>query len=83
MNERKARPSLGGRLLARYALTVVAILAGLAFVLDRTLESIFLDDLTESLAGEAEAVQAALPDDAADLQERVRALGADLDVRIT
>lgn len=66
-----------------YTLTVVAILAGLAFVLDRTLESIFLDDLTGSLAGEAAAVQAVLPDDAGALQVRVGALGADLDVRIT
>jgi two-component system phosphate regulon sensor histidine kinase PhoR len=83
VNERKARPSLGGRLLARYALTVVAILLALAFVLDRTLESMFLDDLTQSLAAQAEAVGTALPDDPEALQAETRSLGGRLGLRIT
>jgi hypothetical protein len=35
--DERTRPTLAGRLLTRYALTVVAVLAALAFVLDRTL----------------------------------------------
>jgi two-component system phosphate regulon sensor histidine kinase PhoR len=74
---------LGGRLLARYALTVVAILLGLAFVLDRTLEGIFLDDLTQSLVAQARAVRVALPEDAEGLEARTVELGDRLGVRIT
>jgi two-component system phosphate regulon sensor histidine kinase PhoR len=74
---------LGGRLLARYALTVVAILLGLAFVLDRTLEGIFLDDLTQSLVAQARAVRVALPEDIEGLEARTVELGDRLGVRIT
>ena len=75
-------PSLARRLLVGYTLTVVAILAGLAFALDRTLASTFLDDLTASLADQADAVQAALPD-VPDLQPAVAELGDRLQTRIT
>ena len=78
----RAGPSLARRLLVRYTIAVVAVLAGLAFALDRTLASAFLDDLTSSLADQADAVRLALPDDAA-LQPAVVELGQRLDVRIT
>lgn len=82
MDER-ARPTLAGRLLARYALTVVAVLAALAFVLDRTIGAVFLDDLTESLTARARAIRVALPDDPADLQAGVMLLGRETGVRVT
>ncbi|HEX5948796.1 MAG TPA: ATP-binding protein [Actinomycetota bacterium] len=82
MDER-ARPTLAGRLLVRYAMTVVAVLAALAFVLDRTLEVVFLDDLTESLTARARAIRVALPDDPAGLQPAAIALGRETGVRVT
>jgi two-component system, OmpR family, phosphate regulon sensor histidine kinase PhoR len=81
--DERARPTLAGRLLLRYALTVVAILAVLAFVLDRTLESAFLEELTDSMTDRARAVRVALPDDPAALQSTARALGRETEVRIT
>ena len=76
------RTSLARRLVIGYTLTVVAILGGLAFVLDRTLETMFLEDLTESMADQAAAVEAAIRD-TDPLQSEVRALGDRLQVRIT
>lgn len=75
-------PSFARRLLVGYTLTVVAVLAGLAFALDRTLASTFLEDLTSSLADQADAVRVALPH-AADLQPVVAELGERLETRIT
>lgn len=72
-----------GRLLSRYAVTVLAVLAVLAVVLDRGLHRAFLDELTDSLAAQARAVRAALPADDAALQRATVALGRDLEVRIT
>ena len=77
------RPTLAGRLLARYALTIVGLLLALGIVLDRIVESAFLDDLTDSLQVQAGAVQAALPPEDELLQPRVQGLGERLDVRIT
>jgi two-component system, OmpR family, phosphate regulon sensor histidine kinase PhoR len=76
------RTSLARRLLVGYTLTVVAVLGGLAIVLDRTLEATFLDDLTASMADQAEAVDVAIRDTQL-LQPDVRALGERLEVRIT
>ncbi len=75
-------PSLARRLLVGYTLTVVAVLGGLAFALDRTLASTFLEDLTTSLADQADAVRAALLD-VAHLQPTVADLGDRLETRIT
>jgi two-component system, OmpR family, phosphate regulon sensor histidine kinase PhoR len=76
-------PTLASRLILRYAITVVAVLAALALVLDRVLAQEFLDELTASLTGEARAVRVALPPDPEDLQPSARSLGAELGVRIT
>jgi two-component system, OmpR family, phosphate regulon sensor histidine kinase PhoR len=81
--DERARPTLAGRLLVRYALTVVAVLAALAFVLDRTIAAVFLDDLTESLMARAVVIRVALPDDPADLQSAAIALGRETGVRVT
>jgi two-component system, OmpR family, phosphate regulon sensor histidine kinase PhoR len=75
--------TLAGRLLAGYALAVVAVLGLLAVVLDRTLAAEFLDDLTDSLVSQARAVRAALPADGGDLQAEVTSIGRELGVRIT
>jgi two-component system, OmpR family, phosphate regulon sensor histidine kinase PhoR len=83
VTEQPGRPTLTGRLLARYALTVVAVLAALTFLLDRALGSQFLEDLTVSLANEARAVRAALRDEAEPLQPAVVALGEEIGARVT
>jgi two-component system, OmpR family, phosphate regulon sensor histidine kinase PhoR len=77
------RPTLASRLILRYAITVVAILALLAFALDRVLAAEFLDGLTRSLVSEATAVRRALPADDPSLQDAARSLGEELGVRIT
>ncbi len=74
--------SLARRLVVGYTITVVAVLGGLAIVLDRTLEAMFLEDLTASMADQAAAVEAAIRR-ADPLQPEVRALGERLEVRIT
>jgi two-component system, OmpR family, phosphate regulon sensor histidine kinase PhoR len=80
---RTSGPTLAGRLILRYAITVVAVLAALALVLDRVLADQLLDDLTASLTDEARAVRAALHSSPGDLQDTARSLGDELDVRIT
>jgi two-component system, OmpR family, phosphate regulon sensor histidine kinase PhoR len=77
------RRTLTSRLLTAYALTVVALLAILAVVLDRTLSAEFLDNLTASIEDQARAVQASLPEESDSLQPEVRALGRELHQRIT
>jgi two-component system phosphate regulon sensor histidine kinase PhoR len=77
------RPTLASRLIIRYAITVVAVLAVLAFALDRVLAAEFLEGLTRSLISEATAVRRALPADEASLQTEARSLGEELGVRIT
>jgi two-component system phosphate regulon sensor histidine kinase PhoR len=67
----------------RFALAVVAVLALLAVVLDRTLESAFLDDLTRSLVTEARVIRGTLPADHQDLQQFVRGVGREAELRIT
>jgi len=69
--------------MTRYALTVVAVLAVLAFVLDRAIGAAFLDDLTNSLIARARAIRVALPEAPADLQAAAMALGRETGVRIT
>jgi two-component system phosphate regulon sensor histidine kinase PhoR len=80
---RSRRPTLTRRLLTRFALAVVAVLAVLAVVLDRTLESAFLDDLTRSLVSEARAIRLALPEDSDSFQRFAREAGRQLDRRVT
>jgi len=80
---RSRRPTLTRRLVTRFALAVVAVLAVLAVVLDRTLESAFLDDLTRSLVTEAKAIRRALPDDSEAFQPFVQGFGREVGLRIT
>jgi two-component system, OmpR family, phosphate regulon sensor histidine kinase PhoR len=77
------RPSLTRTLVVTFAVTVVALLAVLAVVLDRSLAASFLDDLTASLVAQARVIRAqvAAPEDS--LQARVRALGREAGLRIT
>lgn len=82
MDER-SRPTLAGRLMTRYAVTVVAVLAALAFILDRAIGAAFLDDLTDSLTARARAVRAALPEETTGLQAATERLGGETGVRIT
>jgi two-component system, OmpR family, phosphate regulon sensor histidine kinase PhoR len=77
------RGTLASQLLVRYAITVVAILAVLAFVLDRTLQGILLDDLTDSLAAQGRVVRSDLADEPDPLQAHVLELGREIDPRIT
>jgi two-component system, OmpR family, phosphate regulon sensor histidine kinase PhoR len=81
--DERARPTLAGRLITRYAVTVVAVLAALAFVLDRAIGAAFLDDLTDSLIGRARAVRAALPEETTGLQAATERLGRETGVDIT
>jgi two-component system phosphate regulon sensor histidine kinase PhoR len=80
---RSRRPTLTRRLVIRFAIAVVAVLAVLAVVLDRTLESAFLDDLTRSLVSEAKAIQLALPEDSEAFQSFAERLERELGLRIT
>ena len=82
MDER-ARPTLAGRLMTRYAVTVVAVLAVLAFVLDRAIGAAFLDELTDSLMARARAVRTALPEETTGLQAATERLGRETGVDIT
>ncbi|MGH2682194.1 MAG: ATP-binding protein [Actinomycetota bacterium] len=82
MNTASRFPSLTRRLLTRYALTLLALLAVLGVALDQVLESALLDDLTRSLEAQGRAVQATLPDRSM-LQPHVVALGKEMDLRIT
>ena len=77
------RPTLASRLILGYAITVLAVLAVLAFALDRLLAAEFLDGLTRSLTAEATAARRALPEDEAALQPAARSLGQELGVRLT
>jgi two-component system, OmpR family, phosphate regulon sensor histidine kinase PhoR len=81
--DERARPTLAGRLMTRYAVTVVAVLAALAFVLDRAIGAAFLDDLTDSLTARARAVREALPEDTTGLQAATERLGRETGVDIT
>ncbi|HET6777142.1 MAG TPA: ATP-binding protein [Actinomycetota bacterium] len=77
------RPTLTRRLVTRFVLTVVVVLGVLAVILDRTLASAFLDDLTRSLVAQAQTIRLALPSDSEALQPFVRTSGRELGVRIT
>jgi two-component system, OmpR family, phosphate regulon sensor histidine kinase PhoR len=79
----RSGPTLAGGLLARYALTVVAVLAVLAFALDRTLEGMFIEDLTRTLVAQARVVRSDVSDESGPLQSRVELLGGETGVRIT
>ncbi|MGH2657326.1 MAG: ATP-binding protein [Actinomycetota bacterium] len=81
--DQRARPTLAGRLMTRYAVTVVAVLAALGFVLDRAIGAAFLDDLTDSLTARARAVREALPEDTTGLQAATEGLGRETGVHIT
>jgi two-component system phosphate regulon sensor histidine kinase PhoR len=62
---------------------LVAVLAALAVVLDRTLQSAFLDDLTRSLVSEARAIRVALPEEPNEFQPFAETLGRNVGLRIT
>jgi two-component system phosphate regulon sensor histidine kinase PhoR len=83
VNEPSRFPSLARRLLTRYALTLLAVLAVLGVALDRVVASAFLDDLTRSLEAQGRAVRAALPSDPSEVQPAVVELGKETEIRIT
>ncbi|NNC40937.1 MAG: HAMP domain-containing protein [Acidimicrobiia bacterium] len=76
------RPTLARRLLAWYAVAVIVLLAGLAIVVNERVGSLLVDELTESLAEEAEVVKFALARSDA-LQEDTAELGGQIGTRIT
>lgn len=80
---RPRRPTLTRRLVTWFAVAVVAVLAALAIVLDRALQSAFLEELTRSLVSEAKAVRVALPEDRSEYQSFAETLGRDVGLRIT
>jgi two-component system phosphate regulon sensor histidine kinase PhoR len=80
---RSRRPTLTRRLVIRFAIAVVAVLAVLAVVLDRTLESAFLDDLTRSLVTEARVIRRALPSDLDSIQQFVQGTEREVGLRVT
>src|SRR5438552_2304161 len=77
--------TLTGRLLLWQAIAVLGVLLALALVLDRFLESSFVDQLTSSLISDARAVQQVLPADGSTgtLEPEVLRFGAALGVRVT
>jgi two-component system, OmpR family, phosphate regulon sensor histidine kinase PhoR len=77
------RPSLTRTLVVTFALTVVALLAALAVVLDRSLAASFLDDLTGSLVAQARVIRAEVGSPDGSLQARVRTLGREAGLRVT
>jgi len=79
----KRRPTLARRLVAWFAIAVIALLASLGLALDRAIEQTLQRDLDESLQAEARAVQRTLPEDDRRLQPEIRSLGAALELRIT
>ena len=80
---RPRRPTLTRRLVTWFAIALVAVLAALAVVLDRTLQSAFLDDLTRSLVSEARAIRVALPEEPNEFQPFAETLGRNVGLRIT
>jgi two-component system phosphate regulon sensor histidine kinase PhoR len=77
------RPSLTRTLVVTFAVTVVALLAALAVVLDRSLAASFLDDLTGSLVAQARVIRAEVGAPDGSLQARVRTLGREAGLRVT
>ncbi|MFQ5521958.1 MAG: ATP-binding protein [Acidimicrobiia bacterium] len=71
------------RLVAWYAGMLILLLASFGVMLSRSLERMLLDQLTESLVGEAKAVSLALPREDSALQASVINLGENLSIRIT
>lgn len=82
MSSRTRRPSLTRRLLLWYAIAVVVLLTALAVVVNQRVGVLLVDELTESLAEEAEAVRFALADSESPQQDTM-ALGERLGSRIT
>jgi two-component system, OmpR family, phosphate regulon sensor histidine kinase PhoR len=77
--------TLTGRLLLWQAIAVLGVLLVLALVLDRFLESSFVDQVTSSLISDARAVQQVLPADGSTgtLEPEVLRFGRALGVRVT
>ncbi len=71
------------RLVVWYAGMLILLLAVFGVMLSRSLERMLLDQLTDSLVGQAEAVSLALPEDSSALQSSVVDLGGGLGIRIT
>lgn len=71
------------RLVVWYAGMLILLLAVFGVMLSRSLERMLVDQLTDSLVGQAEAVSLALPEDSSALQSSVVDLGGGLGIRIT
>jgi two-component system phosphate regulon sensor histidine kinase PhoR len=79
---RGRRPTLARRLLAWYALAVVALLLVLGAVINQRTGDLLIDELTNSLEEEAKAVRFSLEQSPA-IQEDATALGDRIGTRIT
>ncbi len=77
------RRSLGGRLLAAYAVTFLAVIALLGFVVDIRLRSHALAELTDEMIAQTRQLARLAPAEAAELDGWVRANAALLDARVT
>lgn len=79
---RAGRPTLARRLLAWYALAVVALLLVLGMVINQRTGDLLIDELTNSLEEEAKVVRFSLEQSPA-IQEDTTALGDRIGTRIT
>ena len=77
------RPTLARRLVSWFAVAVVALLAVFGLALDRVIERVLLDDLTETLVAQATTLQRALGVEEPALDAEVRSLGRALGLRVT
>jgi len=77
------RPTLARRLVSLFAVAVVALLAVFGLALDRAIERVLLDDLTDTLVTQARTVSRALGPEDEGVQREVLDLGRGLGLRIT
>ena len=75
--------TLAGRLFVWQLSVILLVVGGVGFLMDRILEREAVDEITASLERQAHTVREALPDDDADLQPEVLALGSVSEIRIT
>jgi len=77
------RPTLARRLVSWFAVAVVALLAVFGLALDRVIERVLLDDMTETLVAQATTLQRVLGVEEPALDAEVRSLGRALGLRVT
>ncbi len=79
---RSRRPTLARRLLTWYAVAMIVLLTGLGVIVNERVGTLLIEELTDSLAEEAEVVSFALHE-SESLQADTLALGARIGTRIT